>query len=359
LFTSNDRQARPTEILPHAKVEADVKKIPLTPPTGAMDLRSEFYVTRESDVIATCAAEQTGGVTMTIKGPRQMGKTSLLYRVTGAAERVGKRFVCLDFQMLDNAKHDAKLFYSHFCSMLTHKLGLPDRVKEWRKQEHTDSYYCTTYVKEYVLTEVGGPLLLAMDEVDRISGADFCDGFFGMLRSWHNERANDSAWKELDLTLITSIEPSQLIKNLNQSPFNVGEVIDLEDLTSDQVAELNRRYGSPFDSQNINDLMALLSGHPFLVHQAVWLVASGRLSPQELFKNAAVDNGPFGNHLRDHLDRIHTTRSLAEALRGVLNHSKCPNDAFARLRSMGVVRRRGRTIAPRCRLYEEFFKEHL
>jgi hypothetical protein len=41
--------------------------------------------------------------------------------------------------------------------------------------------------------------------------------FFSMLRSWHNSRANitTSIWKQLDLVLVTSTEPYQLIENLN------------------------------------------------------------------------------------------------------------------------------------------------
>jgi hypothetical protein len=53
--------------------------------------------------------------------------------------------------------------------------------------------------------------------------------------------------KRLDLVLVTSAEPYEFIVYRNQSPFNVGEVIDLADFTAEQVADLNGRHGTPLE----------------------------------------------------------------------------------------------------------------
>ena len=47
------------------------------------------------------------------------------------------------------------------------------------------------------------------------------------------------------MAIVHATEPHLFIQDLNQSPFNVGTKIFLEDFTADQVAELNRRYNSP------------------------------------------------------------------------------------------------------------------
>ena len=46
-----------------------------------MPSQSPFYIERETDVEAMNALHEIQGVTITIKGPRQMGKSSLLNRL--------------------------------------------------------------------------------------------------------------------------------------------------------------------------------------------------------------------------------------------------------------------------------------
>ena len=70
---------------------------------------------------------------------------------------------------------------------------------------------------------------------------------FGVFRSWHNKRALDpeGPWRRLTLAIAYATEAHLFSTDLNQSPFNVGTRLVLEDVTVEQVEELNRRYGSP------------------------------------------------------------------------------------------------------------------
>jgi AAA-like domain len=100
-------------------------------PEGTMDPYSAFYVARPSDRIALEAIERQG-VTITIKGPRQMGKSSLLIRTLGAASKAGKRVAFLDFQLFDkSALTDAHTFFRQFCVWLSDALDMEDRVEEY------------------------------------------------------------------------------------------------------------------------------------------------------------------------------------------------------------------------------------
>lgn len=329
-------------------------------PEGTMDTESRFYVERPFDAAALETIRRKG-VTITIKGPRQMGKSSLLIRTMQAAAEAGKRIAFLDFQLFDKAAlKDANLFFRQFCVWLTDALGMEDRVADYWKEGLGNSQRCTRYVSLYILKELDGPLVLAMDEVDGIFEADFRSDFFGMLRNWHNSRAFTPLWKRLDLAIVTSTEPYQLIENLNQSPFNVGEIIDLTDFTDAQVSDLNRRHGSPLAPADEQQLMALLNGHPYLVRRALYLIASGRLGFAELIERATDDRGPFGDHLRYHLFRLHNKTELVEGLRQIMRHQRCQDDLiFFRLRGAGLVRREGKVELMRCALYEGYFKEHL
>jgi hypothetical protein len=329
-------------------------------PEGTMDTQSRFYVARSCDRVAQTAIARQG-VTITIKGPRQMGKSSLLNRVIAAATKAEKRVVFLDFQLVDKASlTNTDRFFRQFCSWLTDELELEDRVEEYWNSPLGNTQRCTRYVSRYLLKQINGPVLLAMDEVESIFETDFRSDFFSMLRHWHNHRATLPVWKQLDLALVTSTEPYQLIDNLNQSPFNVGEVIELADFSDAEVAELNKRHQSAFTSADLQRLMALLNGHPYLVRRALYLVAGRRISVSDLFNHATDDRGPFGDHLRYHLFRMHDKHDLVSGLRKVISHNICQDEhTFFRLRGAGLVRRRGREIVPRCQLYADYFREHL
>lgn len=331
-------------------------------PEGTMPPDSRFYVERSFDHDALETIQQQG-VTITIKGPRQMGKSSLLSRVMEAARTQGKQVAFLDFQLFDHsALADADTFFPEFCAWLTDELDLEDRVDEYWKRRLSNTQLCTRYVSRYLLKALDKPLVLAMDEVECTFDTNFRSDFFGMLRVWHNRRATDPLWKQLDLALVTSTEPYQLIENLNQSPFNVGRIIELNDFAYEHVEDLNQRHGNPFTATDLQALMDLVNGHPYLVRKALYLVASDRLTPTAIFAQAAQDRGPFGDHLRYHLFRMYDKPELVQGLLQVIHTHTCPDERiFFRLRGAGLVRRRDsvQAVVPRCRLYEEYFRQHL
>ncbi|MBD2778511.1 AAA-like domain-containing protein [Iningainema tapete] len=329
-------------------------------PSGTMKPESAFYVERNADAIGLSTIVQLG-VTIPIKGPRQVGKSSLLMRLIQAARNADKRVAYLDFQQLNNSVlSDSELFFRHFCCWISDVLELEDKVEEYFRLNLTTIQRCDRYLQRHILKGLGQPLVLAMDEVDRVFDTNFRNDFFGMLRSWHNSRAIYPSLDKLDLVLVTSTEPYQLIDDLNQSPFNVGQIIELEDFTTEQVTELNRRHGSPFDANSLQQLFPLLSGHPYLVRKALYLVASRQITPKELFTNATAPNGPFGDHLRRLLSLLYDKQELIQGLQLVISQNICPDrQIFWRLQGSGLVRASGQSIIPRCDLYAEYFRENL
>ena len=342
------------------KPTASAQPAHLEMPEGTMAVESAFYVERKGDRVALDAIRWQG-VTITIKAPRQMGKSSLLIRTKEAAIEEDKRVAFLDFQLFDKrALTDADTFYRQFFAWLTHKLKLEDRLEDYWKPFLGITQRCTEYVEEYLLPSLDKPLVIAMDEVERMFDTDFRSDFFSMLRSWHNSRATDPIWKQLDMVLVTSTEPYQLIENLHQSPFNVGEVIELNDFTQAQVADLNRRHQLPLNEAEEQRLFDLLNGHPYLVRRALYLVASQRISAADLFAQSIEDRGPFGDHLRNHLFRLHDKAELIRGMRTVLDDSAYQDErVFFRLRGAGLVRKEGSAVVPRCQLYADFFKDRL
>jgi hypothetical protein len=290
-----------------------------------------------------------------------MGKSSLLIRTMATAVENDKQVAFLDFQLIDKAAlTDAELFFKQFCYWVTDALEMDDKVNEYWDNPLGHVQRCTRYMSKHILNSLDCPLVLAMDEVDSVFETDFRSDFFGMLRSWHNNRAFKPIWKKLDLTLVTSTEPYQLIENLNQSPFNVGEVVELSDFSLAEVADLNRRHNSPLRPEGERLMMELLAGHPYLIRRALYLLAKNRITLDFLTSRATDDRGPFGDHLRYHLFRLHGKTDLIDGLRDVIFKNECRDDLiFFRLRGAGLVRREGAKVVPRCQLYANYFKERL
>jgi len=338
------------------------RAMPLELPEGTMAPESQFYVARTLDDVALNAVGQQG-VTLTIKGPRQMGKSSLLSRVITAAVNQGKQVAYLDFQIFDKASlSDTDTFFPEFCAWLTDELDLEDQVDDYWKRRLSNTQRCTRYVGKYLLPALDTPLVLAMDEVETMFDTTFRSDFFGMLRSWHNNRATKPIWKQLDLALVTSTEPYQLIDNLNQSPFNVGQIVELTDFELSQVEDLNERHGAVLSEAEIRQLMDLVNGHPYLVRKALYLIASGSMSAKELFSQSVKERGPFGDHLRYHLFRIYDKPELVQGFLQVVRTHTCADERiFFKLRGAGLVRRRssGLEVVPRCQLYKQYFQQHL
>lgn len=333
----------------------------LEAPEGNMKPESPFYIPRASDQVALEVIVRTGGVTLTIKGPRQIGKSSLLMRVLRAAEQAGKRVAYLDFQKFDSAAlGNPDIFFRQFCAWVGDELGLEDRTEEYWSRSSGNIRRASRYFEQYLFEELRAPVVLAMDEVDGLFQTSFRSDFFGMLRAWHNDRSIKPVWRLLDLVQVTSTEPYRLIENLNQSPFNVGEAIELADFSIEQVAELIQRHGLALTPEQQRQLTDLLRGHPYLIRLALYLIAGQRYSLADLLKAATADAGPFDAHLSYYLMRLNEQKDLAQGMLQVIRARACAEERVCeRLESMGLARRDRGSVWPRCRLYAQYFEERL
>jgi len=135
----------------------------------------------------------------------------------------------------------------------------------------------------------------------------------------------------------------------------------MQDFTFNEVVELNRRHGSPLTLDGTAKLIQIFGGHPYLTRRALYLVSSKRITPAELFSRASEEQGPFGDHLRNHLFRLYNKETLIKGLQLVLKRNICPDkNVYFRLRGAGLVREQeDGHIFPRNGLYAEYFRKHL
>ena len=268
------------------------------------------------------------------------------------------RTAFIDFQLIENAAmENADVFYKQFCSLLSWEFEIEDRTEEFWKIPLGQVQKTTNYLQRHLLKEIKDvQILLAMDEVERMFASPFRSDFFSMLRSWHNNRARGGDWTRLNLSLVTSTEPYQFIADLNQSPFNVGQVVELVDFTSEQVSDLNHRHHNPLTEAQLQELYDLLGGHPYLTRRALYLVASQRATFVQMLVKACEDNGPFGDHLRNYLFRMGNQEKLKEGLMQVIKSQRCSDEhIFFQFRGSGLVKRIDNAVIPRNQLYADYF----
>lgn len=333
---------------------------PLEAPEGPLHPDSPLYIERRGDRLARDIAIRQG-VTFTIKGARQVGKSSLLNRAVAAARAANKHVAWIDFQRFDAAaRTNADTFFRQFCARVAGELGLDSRFDVHWDAELENVARCTRSMQHAILGELDSPVVLALDQADSLLDSPFRTDFFGMIRSWHDSRATGPIWRQLDLVLVTSTEPDQLVTDANRSPFSVGEVIELVDFTLEQVAELNQRHGAPLSRGEVRHLMMLLNGQPYLVRRALYLVSSRRMTAGELLEQATLDDGPFEEHLQHHLQCLRGHAGLAEELRHIIRQRAASDMRLCeQLLSVGLVRREGQAVVPRCRLYVDYLEKRI
>ena len=173
-------------------------------------------------------------------------------------------------------------------------------------------------------------------------------------------RASRPVWDNLSVAMAISTEPYLLIADLNQSPFNVGQLLYLKDFDESQVADLNRRYGSPLTEAELSDLMNLLNGHPYLTRVAFYTMVVGKLTWREFVDLAPSDRGPFHQHLQHQYRLLLNDPALERAMREVVRGMRSSDDkAGFRLMKAGLANKEGDGYACRCELYQRYFADKL
>ena len=354
---------------PQPRVEAAQQaaaKTPLTlePVGGAMSLLSEFYVIRKADEELRQALIRYDSIVL-VKGGRQIGKTSMLARGVQFARERGAKVALTDFQKFNAANlENVGNFYLSLAESIADQLELKVLPSDVWDEKRGANVNFERFIRREVLGHLNAPLVWGLDEVDRLFVCSFASEVFGLFRSWHNERALDPSgpWAGLTLAIAYATEAHLFITDMNQSPFNVGTRLALDDFDRAQVRDLNGRYGSPLSNDaDLDRFYSLIEGHPFLTRRSLHELATKKLAVAEFEAQASMDDGIFGDHLRRILILLAKDAALTDVLRGVLQGKPCPTpESFYRLRSAGVISGSAQSDArPRCQLYATFLRRHL
>ena len=232
---------------------------------------SSMYIQRSNIEIECCEEISCPGSLVRIRAPEKMGKTSLLRFILAYASAQKFNQVYIDLQSAEgDVFSTTEKFLKWFCTSLSEKLDLKPSLEDYWEENTSSVFCCRSYVRSYLLRQLENPLVIGIDNLDRIFEYEqLSKDFLALLRSWH-EAANDmEVWQQLRLAIAHSTE-AYVQLDVNQSPFNVGFPVKLPGLTVEQVTHLAERHGISFNiqestEQHLNELCQLTGGHPFLI----------------------------------------------------------------------------------------------
>jgi transcriptional regulator with XRE-family HTH domain len=331
-------------------------------------LTPEFYIERVPYESQCYEAILKPGVLVRLKAPHQTGKTLLMERVLDRARTRGYQTLTLNFQLADSTVFtDLRQFLQWFCARVAQGLGLSNQLNDYWDDIFGCNSNATTYFQDYLLPKVDSSLVLALDKVDWVfEHPTIADDFCRLLRGWYEiaKRGdrNSILWKKLRLIVAHSTEVYSSL-DINHSPLaGVGLVIELPELTPDEVQDLARLHGLDWRMDEIEQLMAMVSGHPYLVQIALEQIGHRGMRLEELLQTAPTEAGIYGNHLRRHLGNLQQHPELAATFSEVVRENgwvKIPSERAFKLHSMGLVKLQGNAVMPRCNLYRQYFRDRL
>ncbi|MBK4730675.1 AAA-like domain-containing protein [Oxynema sp. CENA135] len=317
---------------------------------GSLANDAPTYIEREADRhLYNCLKR---GDFCYILNARQMGKSSLLVKTRHRLETLGFKCTSVDMTRIGGENITPLQWYKGIVTELWQGfrlLGKFNLKSWWREAEDISLLQRLSYFVELLLEQFPEDrLFIFIDEIDSILSLDFpVDDFFAWIRFCYNQRAIAPEYQRLNFAIFGVATPSDLIRDRQRTPFNIGEAIALDGFTVEEAAPLARGFGVSDDKaiKILNQILSWTGGQPFLT-QKLCQLATVELSKisllfrqdldrfiDDLVRQAIVENWESQDepeHLRTIRDRCLADENRAGRLLGLyqtlLHHTPVPVD---------------------------------
>jgi hypothetical protein len=331
-------------------------------PNGAVPLNSCFYIKRSNTEEDLYKEVCNPGALIRIKAPNEMGKTSLVLRILEYADRQNYQTVSLNLEQIEQSNlTDLNRFLRWLCANISQQLNFESKLDEYWDEEIGSKISCTLYIRNYILEHIDSPLVIALDDLQQIfEYSSVAKDFLPLLRSWYEEAKRSSTWQKLRLVVSHSTE-IYIPLEINQSPFNVGLPIKLENFDLAQILQLAQCYKLEWmDEAKANQLMNKIGGHPALSNIAFYHLSREEISFEQLLNEFSDSTGIYANHLQRHWMNLQQQPELLLALNAIINTDQCvklePTLAY-KLNSLGLIELSANSAKPSCELYKQYFAD--
>lgn len=328
-------------------------------PEGSVPLTSPFYIPRTQETLCYQSILQPNAL-LQLKAPRQMGKSSLLSRVLAYAKASRMQTVTLNFQQVERSiLEDLSKLLRWVCTCISQKLSLTPQLATYWDDDMGAKMSCTHYLEAYVLMKLDTPVVIALEEISELFAyPTIAQEFFTLLRTWYEQAKNDKIWQNLRLILVQSTE-NYLYLDGNLSPLHVGVEVTLAPFDRAQVEALVDLHGLNLSPAQIDQLIQLVQGHPYLTRWTLYHLAQSSVSFAEIMANATTDMSIYHDHLQRHFYHLQQYPELGAALQQVLNSKQSidlKKSLAFKLQSMGLVKLSGNQVEIACELYRQYFR---
>jgi len=212
--------------------------------------------------------------------PRQMGKSSLMVRTAQRLQNEGIRSAIVDLTVTGTGESEDQ-WYKGILTQVKSRLRINiDLVHWWEQRKDIPNVQKFVGFFEEVLTEVKEHVVIFIDEIDTTLKLDFRDDFFAGIRAIFNARSRNPDLKRLTFVLLGVASPSDLIKNPEMTPFNIGQEVLLKPFNRENASmlETGLEVLYPGSGKKILDrIFHWTNGHPYLTQKLCQSVVEARL----------------------------------------------------------------------------------
>ena len=305
---------------------------------------------------------------------RQMGKSSLMFRAAHRLQAEGVQTAIVDLTQIGTVAPDQ--WYFDFVSKVAAELNLGTDVETWWQaneiQDNVGRF--TSFLRDVVLAECKGNVVLFVDEIDFILSLDFADDFFAAIRAVYNNRSRDANFERLTFALMGVADPSELVKDQARSLFNAGRRVALNDLRWRDILALEPGIEAVYPQQGKAILLHIYRwtrGHPYLTQKICQAIVEAKGSywsdeqtdqvVNDLFLGQEASKEENIAFVRDFIlnqgNRRNVLNTYRQVLRGKEVADKERSTAINQLKLSGLVKTEDGYLQNRNEIYRQLFDE--
>lgn len=193
---------------------------------------------------------------------RQMGKTNLLLNMK--RERSDDIVLYLD---LTNRFATARSWFRNVIDALIEAYpqiftGQIKEIEYSRKNADLEANVEYDRHLRQLLRATRKKVILVLDEIDSLVNTPYSDTILAQIRSMYFSRTNHQEYERLTYVLSGVAEPTDLIKDKNISPFNIGEKIYLNNFARPEFEEFIKRTLQPINEEVTEAVFSWAAGNP-------------------------------------------------------------------------------------------------